>query len=239
MEDIKVTAIVLNAMPYKEKDKLIHLFSVELGNITAVLKGVSSPNAKLKFAGQPFCFATFDLVKSRDFYIIKSADLIDTFFDITSDYDNFMYSNAMLETCSIILKPNIISEGLFLTLIKSLQNIVYNKIDTKLAVLKFFCDTLGIIGYALNFDICDNCGMKFMGDIKFDFASGTFRCFNCSGGIKVSQQEFMLLKIVSSTVIDRLHTIKIKQELLDRLLELVVSDLNFRLNKKLKSLESL
>ena len=75
-----VTGIVLNSIQYKEKDKLIHIFTVELGNITASLKGVVSAKAKLKFAGQPFCFAKFDLTKSHDFFVVKNVELIDNFF---------------------------------------------------------------------------------------------------------------------------------------------------------------
>ena len=77
MDDIEVTGIVLDAMPYKEKDKLIHIFTIELGLVTGILKGVSSPKAKLKFAGQPFCFGKFDLTVARDFYVVKGVDVID------------------------------------------------------------------------------------------------------------------------------------------------------------------
>lgn len=237
MVEITVTGIVLSAMPYREKDKLIHIFSVELGKITAVLKGVSAPNAKLKFAGQPFCFAKFDLARSGEFYVVKGCELIDSFFELTEDYAKYMLSMTMLEVCSIILKPEIIAENLFLILIKSLQNIVYNKVDVHLSVLKFLVDTLQIIGYALNFNVCDNCGMKFIGDIKFDYHSGTFRCSSCSGGIKIPPRDFTILKMVSSTSVDRLNTLKLQSGAIVPCLKLIVSDVSERLNVRLKSID--
>lgn len=236
MEEIEITGVVLNTIPYKEKDKLIHIFSVELGNITAILKGVSSANAKLKFAGQPFCFGKFDLTKSHDFYLVKSVHLHDTFFDVTKDYDVFTYANSMLEICNHILKPNITSSSLFLLLVKSLQNLTYSEINYKLSALKFYCDFLEIIGYKLNFSSCDNCNMKFMGEIKFDERTGTFRCSNCSGGIKISNQDFMSLKIVCSTQIDRLSTIKLSDEVLDRCLNLIFKNVSNRTGYKFKSI---
>lgn len=237
MVEITVTGIVLSAMPYREKDKLIHIFSVELGKITAVLKGVSAPNAKLKFAGQPFCFAKFDLARSGEFYVVKGCELIDSFFELTEDYAKYMLSMTMLEVCSIILKPEIIAENLFLILIKSLQNIVYNKVDVHLSVLKFLVDTLQIIGYALNFNVCDNCGMKFIGDIKFDYHSGTFRCSSCSGGIKIPPRDFTILKMVSSTSVDRLNTLKLQSGAIVPCLKLIISDVSERLNVRLKSID--
>ena len=237
MEELEVTGIVLNSIPYKEKDRLAHIFTVELGNITVVMRGISSPNAKNKFAAQPFCFGKFDLTKSHEFYVLKTAQLMDSFFDITSDYDIFKYCNSMLEICNSIMKPNIISEGLFLLLLKTLQNIVYNGIDYKLSVLKFYCDLLELIGYKLNFNICDNCNMSFIGNIKFDLRSGTFRCVNCSGGNVISNLDFTSLKIICSTPIDRLHTIKVNSEAIDRGLNLVLNNVSIRTSHKFKSIE--
>ena len=236
MEELTVTGIVLKAMPYKDKDKIIHIFTLELGVVSGILKGVASPNSKMKFAGQPFCFGKFDLVKSNDFYVVKGVDLIDTFFDITTDYDSFRFCNFMLEVCKNIMKPNIISESLFITLLKSLQAIVYNQVNIKLVVCKYILRALEIIGYKLNFDNCDNCGMKFVGDIKFDEYAGTFRCSSCSGGVVVSKQLFVSLKIISNTDFDRLNSIKLNDECLSAMLDLLVEDLSQRLNCKFTSL---
>lgn len=239
MEDITVTGIVLSSMPYREKDKLIHLFTVELGKITAILKGVSAPNAKLKFAGQPFCFAKFDLTLSKDMYVVKGCELIDSFFEITEDYDAYMLSISMLEICSSILKPYILAENLFLNLVKSLQNIVYNEVGVHLVLLKFVLSTLKNIGYGLNFDVCDNCGMKFIGDIKFDVHTGTFRCSACSGGVKVPPRDFTILKMVDNTDINRLHTLKLQSSIIKPCLKLAFLDIQERLNIKLKSIDLL
>jgi len=236
LEDISVTGIVLTSMPYREKDRLIHIFTLELGNITAILKGVSSPNSKLKFAGQPFCFGKFDLTMSKDFYIVKGVDMIDSFFDVTLDYDVYRYSSSLLEICNLILKPNIISESLFLYLLKTLQNIVYNGVDYKISVVKFYLGVLQTIGYKLNFDVCDNCQMKFMGDIKFDIESGSFRCSTCSNYPIISKQDFISLKIVQDCSLEKLTTIKIKEDCKDRILEMMILDIQNKLNTKLKSI---
>lgn len=223
-------------MPYKDKDKLIHIFTIELGVITGVLKGVSSPNSKLKFAGQPFCFGKFDLTKSNDFYIVKGVDLIDTFYDLTSDYDAYRYCNFMLEVCKKIMKPNIISESLFLTLLKTLQFIVYNNVNYMQSTIKFILTVLEIIGYKLNFETCDNCGMRFVGDIKFDNYAGTFRCLNCSGGEIVSKQVFISLKVLANSDFNKLNSVKISENCLSEMLNLLIFDLSERLNCKFKSI---
>ena len=237
MEDIIVNGIVLSSMPYKEKDRLIQIFTVELGKITGILRGVASPKAKLKFAGQPFCFAKFELSSSKDMYIVKGAELVDTFFDLTLNYDNYILASSMLEICSSILKPNIIAENLFVGLMRTLQNIVYGNINCKLAVVKFYLYVLDVIGYGLNFVNCDNCGMKFIGDIKFNSETGTFRCSACSGGLKIENRIFMNLKIISSTEFERLHTLKVQEDVLTACINLLIKNLSQRLNFKIKSFD--
>jgi DNA repair protein RecO len=193
------------------------------------------PKAKLKFAGQPFCFAKFELTGSKDMFVVKGAELVDTFFDLTLDYDKYLLCSSMLEVCSIILKPNIIAENIFIGLMRTLQNIVYRSIDCKLAVTKFYLFVLDVIGYGLNFSTCDNCGMKFVGDIKFNSETGTFRCVACSGGMKVDKRDFTTLKIISSTDFERLHTLKINNDVLSNCLNLIVNNLSERLNYRIKS----
>jgi len=225
-------------MPYREKDKLIHIFSVELGKITAILKGVSSPKSKLKFAGQPFCFAKFELTGSNEIYTVKGVELIDSFYDLTLDYNTYSLASSMLEISSIILKPNILGENMFLCLIKTLQNIVYNNIDPKVSVIKFYISVLEMIGYGLNFSTCDNCNLKFIGDIKFNLETGTFRCVACSGGTKVNKRDFMSLKIINNTDIGRLDTIKISSESCISCIQLLVQNFSNKLNIRIKSINS-
>lgn len=239
MDEIIVTGIVMTSMPYREKDKLIHLFSVELGNITAILKGVSAPKSKLKFAGQPFCLGKFELAKGHDFYVVKGVDLIDSFFDISVDYDIFKYCSSMLEICNFLLKPNILSENLFINLLKSLNSIVYNHVNVKIVLIKFLAELLENIGYKLNFDICDHCGMPMMGNIKFNYESGTFRCASCSAlGDRVESTEFVSLKVISNCVIDKLNTIRINEGILDNLIALLIKNIENRVNYKFKSINA-
>ena len=52
--DVKTEAIVLQTLDYKDNDKLLTLFSPTLGKITAGIRGVKKPKARLAFAAQPF-----------------------------------------------------------------------------------------------------------------------------------------------------------------------------------------
>ena len=66
--EIIVNAIVLKTVDYKDNDKILTLYSLEKGIITAGIKGVKKSGAKLKFASEPFAFCEYVLAQKGDKY---------------------------------------------------------------------------------------------------------------------------------------------------------------------------
>ena len=61
--EVKTDAVVLQTLDYKDDDKLLTLFSPSLGKITAGIRGVKKPKARLAFAAQPFAFCEYVLAE--------------------------------------------------------------------------------------------------------------------------------------------------------------------------------
>ena len=59
--EVKVNALVIKSVDYKDNDKILTLYSLENGKITTNIKGVKRAGAKLKFASDPFCFCEYIL----------------------------------------------------------------------------------------------------------------------------------------------------------------------------------
>ena len=78
--EIKTEGVVLQAIDYKDNDKLLTVFSPTLGKITAGIRGVKKPKAKLAFAAQPFCFAEYILAEKGGRYTVTGAYLHESFF---------------------------------------------------------------------------------------------------------------------------------------------------------------
>lgn len=179
MEELKIQGVVLKAVDYKDSDKLITIFSLEKGIITAKLVGVKKAKAKLAFAGQPFCFGEFVLAQKNDFYTVIGANSTDMFFEITSDIDKFYLGLSCLELVNKSLKIGETSPELFVALVRTLGQICYSKAQEMAAVIKFFLQTLAIIGYKLTFDKCSVCGKEMANAEYFSFASGGVVCERC------------------------------------------------------------
>ena len=237
MDEYKVKGIVLSASDYKDKDILITLFTVELGKIRAVLRGAKQAKAKLKFAGQPFCFADWILIKKGEYFYVTQVDLIDTFYDLTSDYDKFLVATSMNEVCIELLKPNIINEKLFVELLTAIKLLIYDELEYELIFTKFLLNVLNNSGYALNFSVCGGCNMPIVGDIILSSNTNDFSCVSCCNnyGLPVSKREFNALKIISNANWDNLKTIKVQKDIIKLCINILKYDVQNIFNHKFLS----
>ena len=102
MEEVKITGFVLKSLDYKEKDKLIEIFSLEQGKITALLKGCRTNKAKLKFAGSLFNLCEYTLSKNKDKFTVINASLTSSMFTLTQNYDAFVSATIMLDIINLV-----------------------------------------------------------------------------------------------------------------------------------------
>lgn len=237
MEEHKITGVVLTSIDYKEKDKLVEIFSAELGKITAVLKGCKGANAKLKFAFQPFCLAEFVVVKKGQYYSITNCYLIDSFFDLTKDYQAYSCGISMLEIVRLVVNQEEQEPKLLLLLINSLKAMTYDGYNHLIVLTKFILEVLKMIGYMLNFDTCSVCGGLFRNKVYLNLSTGALVCSSCMtlDSVELSKEEFNILKLINMSVKDNLKNLKFNEGKLKNTLKTLSKDLEFRFNRQLKS----
>jgi len=158
MEEIKTKGIVIKATDYKDSDKIVTIFSSDFGLIKARVRGVKKDKAKLAFAVQPFAFIEFLLIKKNDFYTVINATSIDQFFNITIDFDNYIFMLGCLEVCEKTVKENDPQNNLFILLVNSLKNVCYNQVSSMYVFIKFMLESLKFLGFKLELKNCACCG---------------------------------------------------------------------------------
>lgn len=238
MDQVKVNGIVLKSIDYKDKDKLLTIFSLELGKITATLKGVNQEKSKLKFASMPFCFAEFVASNKNGFYTITECSQIESFYNIISNYNKSIAGFLGLEVTSIIIQ-NMPDELWFLTLINYLKLLEFSNANANVLIIKFMLEVLNKIGYGLSFDGCSECGLKFVGDVYINLEMGELECATCKSvnSTKLSRQQFAILNIINNTEFSSLQSIKQKDDVLLSIIQVLKQNLQLRLGTVLKSLK--
>ncbi len=235
-EELKTTGIVIGVVDYKEKDKLITLFSLQLGVVTAVLKSVKSKTAKLRACGQLFCFGEFVLVKNNGRYTITAVDVIDQFYDLTLDYDQFFMASQIIYTIPTVLTDVSIADQLFLLVIKLLKQLTYQKADGKLCLLKYMLEVFRMTGYEIVFDSCSNCQKSMTKDVYLDINLGNFVCVRCSTVTSklLPPKVFDTLSTIDKVDLDNLSELSVENRL--QSLNVLITNFYYRYGKKLTDL---
>ena len=188
--EIKTEAIVLQAIDYKDNDKLLTLFSPSLGKITAGIKGVKKPTAKLAFAAQPFCFAEYVLAEKGGRYTVTSAYLHESFFSLRLDLDAFYAACAAAEACKILIPENERYDGTFIGFAECLKALSLTEEEKGEALIGFLLIALRESGYPvdLTFEVGDS-------PLYFDFSEGRFSAYeDCIKGERASLSTYHVLR---------------------------------------------
>ena len=193
--EIKVEALVLRTVDYGENDKIVTLFTIEYGKITARAKGVKKDRAALKFSIQPFVFCEYILAKKGERYTIIHASLIDAFYPLRLDIEKLYAASAITSLLDCVLYENIVNAELFLYTIEALKSLT--TVQTLKIFIAYFFKILALAGYALEVKGCSACGKNLAGRVNIDLASGLFYCQSCKDGAGVSGETVEVLKRAS------------------------------------------
>lgn len=232
--------IVLRAIDYGEKDKIITIFTEKYGKVSAILKGVRRLTSKMKFASQPFCYAQFNLVGRAELMTVSQASEIISFFDITQSYNKMVCGSAILEMVafSTVLGEN--DAILFTALRNSLQLLCGSDINPDLIMMRFAIGLFKVSGYAMNLQSCPSCGKNLSEDkIAFDLKTGDFCCYKCPVPeyIPVSPRVFEIMQKISKMEVSALEDIFVMEEEAIEFRQIIKANFALRFGSTLRSLE--
>ena len=178
----KLSGIVLSGVSFGENDKILNIFTLEKGVVSAKIKGVKKAGAKLKFASEPFCFAEFVFSVRGDMRTVIGASLIDSFYPLREDIFKFFAGGTILEFVKKFYRENIVSEVEFLQTVNALKDLSYGDGDTLTLLIRYLMDSLDEAGYSIHLTPFCECGGEITGRTYFDYRSGAFFCEKCSDG---------------------------------------------------------
>ena len=174
----KQNGIVLGGVNYSESDKILNIFTLEKGIISAKIKGVKKAYAKLKFASEPFCFAEFIFSKNGDKRTVIGASLIDSFYPVRENIEKYFCAGTVVEFIKHFYKEEMVDENEFFLAVNALKDIAYTENHLS-ALVKFLIFALKNFGYSLSLSGCFNCQTEIEGRTFFDYRNGAFLCEDC------------------------------------------------------------
>lgn len=189
MNNVVTDAINLKSYNLKDSDKIVVMYSKELGLIRGVAKGVKKPKSRLGARMDSLVANKIMLYKGKNLDTICQAEALNTFKDSRQDYDKLMYSSYVSEIISIFgVEDDPSSKEVYDLFYKALDRIssAKSKKDVMIAVIKFQLKMMLIIGFGLEFDSCLCCREEILDeDMYFSIQMGGVVCEECNKDLGV------------------------------------------------------
>ena len=113
MSVITTKAFVMKSFPWKERHKLLHLLTPELGLITALAPASERLKSKIRGATQLFSLSEFVLTEKQGRYSVRSAYVIESFDPFYKDFERLTAVSHAAEVFTDVARHDEPNRSLF------------------------------------------------------------------------------------------------------------------------------
>jgi len=182
-----VTGIVIRAVNYKDNDRMLTLFTRELGRVDACARGCRRAKSPLLPASEPFVYGEFQLFAGRgERYSVDQCDVRESFFRIREDVERLTAGSCMLALAQDAIQPSQPDERLFSLLYHALSFLCYGDSPPVDMALCYILRYLDAIGFCPAITACAVCSKPLTAErnIRFSPESGGAVCPGCAPGAR-------------------------------------------------------
>jgi DNA repair protein RecO (recombination protein O) len=140
---IKTEAIILKKADLNEVDRLLCIYTKELGKVNVLAKGVKKLESKLRYSIEPISYVQLILVEGKNFLILKDAVLIDQFLKIKKDLDKLKNAKEIADLIDEAIVGEEKDEDIWKLILKTFKDLNIGKIDIK----DFQKNLIKLLGY--------------------------------------------------------------------------------------------
>ena len=238
---LKCNGVVIKTQDYRENDKLVWLYTDNLGKITMIAKGAKKSRNKLFSNTIPLCYGEYLLFKGRSLFVLQEGKIHNSFQGLLNNLDKLTYSSYICELIDIALIEGEKNIKLFKEFITTLYLLDTDALDYELLIRHFELRLLKATGYGLNLDYCTCCRKKINVTNYIDVSNFGGICESCTRqhGIYLSKGAYNSLKFLLNTSPDKIYRLKISNDIKKEIEKVTTYIISHNYAKKPKSLEML
>ncbi|MFD1736589.1 DNA repair protein RecO [Bacillus salitolerans] len=210
----KIEGIIIRTNDYGETNKILTIFTRELGKIGVMARGAKKTNSRLSAISQLFTYGYFVYIPSSGLGTLQQGESISNMKQIKSDISLTAYASYIVELTDKAVDDRKANPYLFELLHQSLHYI-NEGLDFEIVTMIFEIKMLQVIGLYPHLSSCISC-KEIEAKFSFSISEGGFICHKCAGKdpnhLQISPATVRLLRLFHAFDIRRLGNITVKDE---------------------------
>jgi DNA repair protein RecO (recombination protein O) len=151
-----VEAVVLRRWDYGEADRMLVLYTLQMGKLTAIAKGIRKPRSRKAGHLEPFTRTSLQLARGRDLMIVTQAETIDVHLPLRDDMLLTTYAAYVVELMDRFTYEEGENRALYRTLINTLVRLSAGEMPD-LVVRYYEMRLLDLLGFRPKLFACAGC----------------------------------------------------------------------------------
>lgn len=215
--------IIIKEIPYKDNDKILTILTDKLGKISCIARGAKRTNSPILANSQYLVYSEFVLYKSKKFYYINSASVINMFYKFRVDFDKMEKAFELTRIINLITDENEDTSDILKLFLNTIYIIENDMKDIQFVLSVFRIKLFSLLGFAPNISKCSECGqpLKISQETDkqvyyyYDYVSNIFVCDNCIGNrdlkryLKISYATVAAIRYISKVDLKKVFSFKI------------------------------
>jgi DNA repair protein RecO (recombination protein O) len=178
----RVEAIVLRHSDWGEADRLVGIYTLEMGKLRAIAKGVRKLRSRKAGHLEPFTRVSLLLARGREMLLITQAEALDAHLPIQDSLISIGYASYVIELLDRFTYEEGENRALYRLLADTLDRLC-SEPDTSLVVRYYEIRLLDLLGFRPHLFTCARCGKEILAEDQFFSAEeGGVLCPTCGRG---------------------------------------------------------
>jgi len=180
----RVDAVVLRHSDYGEADRLLTLYTRQLGKARAIAKGARKIASRKAGHVEPFTHVRLQLAKGRDTLIVTQADTVDAYLPLRDDLILTSQASYVLELLDRFTYEDETENSAIFRLLTDTLSRLASSLDVWLVTRYYEMRLLDHVGFRPQLFECANCGREIKPEDQFfSFGAGGVICPSCGRGL--------------------------------------------------------
>lgn len=242
MPTYSADAIVLRRLDYGEADRILTLLTREHGKLAAIAKGARRSKARNGSTLDLFCRSNMMLARGRNLDVVAQAERRGDVRNISGDLERTGYACLVAEVTDKVLEDRHPVDDIFELVVLTLGRLNAPERSSRADAAWFLMRMLDLLGYQPQLHNCPSCSQPLPESAGwFSPLLGGMLCGNCGShaqaGSAVSVKGLKVLRVMAADDSDLYERLKLSAEVLYEVEQALEAQLEYHLDRHLKSLD--